>query len=176
MEQLCLFEEEEWRDVQGYEGLYQVSNLGNVKSLDRKTTWNEENILTPWVQNGYPFVRLCKDGKTKTFSIHRLVAIAFIPNPLKLPMVNHKDETRNNNHVENLEWCDAQYNNTYGTARQRSAEKQSIAIEQLTTDGLLVKRWKSIMDAGRSGFSIGHICHCCQGKRHSHKGYVWRYA
>lgn len=121
--------EEVWKDIAEYEGLYQVSNMGRVKSLSRMK-WSglnggcyvntKEKILQGSVNDkGYKIVTLC--GKQKY--IHRLVAIAFIPNPDRLPMINHKDEVKTNNKVENLEWCDSRYNINYGTRTGRMAEK-----------------------------------------------------
>lgn len=107
-------ENEIWKPVVGYEGLYEVSNTGNVKSLGNKV-WKNARILKPQVRgkSGYLFVRLSKDGQAKGINIHRLVAETFIPNPLNLPIVNHKDENRTNNHVDNLEWCTVSYNSKY---------------------------------------------------------------
>lgn len=110
---------ETFLSVPGYEGLYEVSNLGNVKSLRRG------RLLKPGKAHGYLKVSLRKDNKTQYFAVHRLVAIVFIPNPENLPYVNHKDESRDNNCVENLEWCTAQYNNTYGTCIKRRVEKRT---------------------------------------------------
>lgn len=108
---------EEWRAVPGYEGLYEVSNTGNVKSLIKN------NIIKSFInKKGYRLVSLSKNGIIKKFSVHRLAAQAFIPNPDNLPMVNHKDEDKTNNSVDNLEWCDAKYNNNYGTANIRRSE------------------------------------------------------
>lgn len=110
---------ETFLSVPGYEGLYEVSNLGNVKSLRRG------KLMKPGKSHGYLRVSLRKDNKTQYFSVHRLVAIVFIPNPENLPYINHKDESRDNNCVENLEWCTAQYNNTYGTSIKRRVEKRT---------------------------------------------------
>lgn len=111
---------ETFLSIPGYEGLYEVSNLGNVKSLRRGI------ILKPGKRNGgYKIVNLRKDNKDHWLAVHRLVAIAFIPNPLNLPFVNHKDENPCNNCVENLEWCTSQYNNTYGTNIKRRVEKRT---------------------------------------------------
>ena len=119
--------EEEWKDIKGYEGQYQVSNLGRVKSLDRMLTYKTKygvyqhmqygKVLTPCFDTrGYPYVRLFDlNGKTKSVTIHRLVGLAFIPNPDNLPCLNHKDEIKTNNSVDNLEWCTHLYNNLYGT-------------------------------------------------------------
>lgn len=108
-----------FKAIEGYEGLYEVSNLGNVKSLRRGI------ILKPGKARGYLKVNLRKDNKSQYFAVHRLVAMVFIPNPENLPYVNHKDENPSNNCVENLEWCSAQYNNTYGTAIKRRVETRT---------------------------------------------------
>ena len=175
MEQLYLFDDEEWRDVKGYEGLYQVSNWGRVKSFCKQKVLNL--FCRDNKQNGgYLAVNLYKNGTIKMHSIHRLVASAFIPNSKGFSQVNHKDENKQNNDVNNLEWCDVKYNINYGTRTKRMAENLSVAIEQVAFDGTIVKKWNSLHEAGRNGFSIGHICQCCKGKRHYHKGYIWRYA
>ena len=118
-----------WKDIVGYEGLYQVSNLGNVKRLKSykgrgKGYIVEEHLIQPSINSrGYQTVDLCKNGKTKTFSMHRLVAIAFLDNSDNLPEVNHKDEDKTNNCVDNLEWCDRVYNNNYGTRNKKCSDK-----------------------------------------------------
>lgn len=118
-----------WKDIVGYEGLYQVSNLGNVKRLKGykgrgKGYIVEEHLIQPSINSrGYQNVVLCKNGKTKTFTMHRLVAIAFLDNPDNLPQVNHKDENKTNNCVDNLEWCDSVYNNNYGTRNKKCSDK-----------------------------------------------------
>ena len=112
-------EKEIWKDIDGYEGLYQVSNLGRVKSLHH----NKEKILKgSYNSKGYYFVKLCKNGISKSIFVHRLVAQEFIPNPDNLPIVNHKDENPRNNNVDNLEWCTQKYNANYGTVRERQAQ------------------------------------------------------
>ena len=118
-----MIEKEEWRPVVGYEGLYEVSNTGQVRSLDKFDSlgvfW-EGKLLSKLKVRGYFMVKLRKDGIQKMCSVHRLVAQAFIPNPLDLPQVNHRDENKLNNRVDNLEWCTAKYNMNYGTARERT--------------------------------------------------------
>lgn len=120
-----------WKDVVGYEGYYQVSNLGRIKSLDRKRFNGKvmafrkgEIKIHTVLRNGYCSVRLSKDGIVKNMLVHRLVAIAFLENPHNLPQVNHKDEDKQNNRVDNLEWCTRLYNNNYGTTKERSAKKK----------------------------------------------------
>ena len=117
--------EEQWMPVKGYEGLYEVSNTGKVRSLKnsrhnvRKEPLLKKQRLGSW---GYPVVALCKEGKSIEVLVHRIVAEAFIPNPNGYEVVNHKDEVKTNNLVENLEWCTQKYNNNYGTAKQRGVE------------------------------------------------------
>ena len=113
---------EEWRSIPGYEGLYEVSSYGRVKSLERYKSNNggiqliKERILKPNnTKKGYLTVQI----RNKKFKVHRLVALTFIPNPENLPQVNHKDEDKTNNNVDNLEWCDAKYNSNYGTSIER---------------------------------------------------------
>lgn len=120
--------EEIWRPVEGYEGLYEVSSYGRVKSLDRydrRKCFRKGRIL---IQNndgrGYMSVQLCVNGKIKKYLVHRLVSQAFIPNPDVLPEVNHKDENPENNSVTNLEWCDRKYNVNYGTRKDKVRESQ----------------------------------------------------
>lgn len=114
---------ERFKNIEGYEGLYQVSNLGNVKSLN----YGKERILKP-IKNGkgYLQVILCKNGKHKMYQVHRLVATVFLPNPNNLPCVNHKDENSLNNCLYNLEWCTYSYNNSYGTKNQRTISTRRI--------------------------------------------------
>ena len=171
-----------WKPIKGYEGLYEVSNLGRIKSLKRLVKkWDgyrivSEKILTPRVNNrGYLRINLCKDGITKTFSPHRLVAEAFIPNPDNLPCVNHKDENPLNNVVSNLEWCTYSYNNSYGNRNNRIALSKSKPVLQYTLDGEFVREWASTMECGRNGFNQGSVSACCRGERNKHKNYIWKY-
>ena len=114
---------EHWKAIVGYEGIYEVSDTGLVRSLNWERT-KQVRVLRPGkLERGYLFVPLSKDGHVKNFLVHRLVAQAFIPNPQCLPQVNHKDEDKENNSVSNLEWCTARYNINYGTCQQRMAEK-----------------------------------------------------
>lgn len=133
-------EREEWRDVVGYEGLYQVSSFGRVKSLERDLTypdgtihhWKEKILTNRTDKNGYKYVGLCRNGESTNFKVHRLVAVAFIPNPANLPFVNHRNENPTSNYPDNLEWCTHQYNVNYGTCRARSvaAHKKNYTKER----------------------------------------------
>ena len=116
--------EEIWKDIAGYEGLYQVSNEGNVRTIKRQGTKGgllKIRVSYKYAVN-YCYVGLCKNGRRKSFWIHRLVAQAFIPNPDVLPQVNHKDQNPSNNMVNNLEWCTLKYNMNYGTIRERQKD------------------------------------------------------
>lgn len=169
--------DEIWKDIEDFEGIYQISSFGRVKSFKKC----KERILKPGVAGGgYLFVHLCKDGKIKEMKIHRLVAKAFIPNPDKLPCVNHLDENKQNNFVSNLEWCDVKYNVNYGTRNKRTSDKLtngplSKQVGQYSLDGKLIRIWPSMIEAHRNGFNVGHICSCCKGKRKSHGGFIWQY-
>lgn len=178
---------EEWRDIAGYEGLYQVSNLGRVRSLDRKVQ-NRNGLavkkgkLLKSVGKQYKKVGLWKDNKGTDVLVHRLVAMAFIPNPLNLPEVNHKDENKHNNAALNLEWCDRLYNARHGTAIQRRADKMrgkpigEQAVNQYTVDGQFVQRHESATKAAASvnGDNSG-ICKCANGKYKTAYGFVWKW-
>lgn len=119
---------EEWKTIPGYEGLYEVSSYGRVRSVDRYVKYlngmihlHKGKVLSPGIRSdGYLQVSLCCNGKYKTISVHRLIAQTFLPNPDNLPMINHKDEDKTNNNVDNLEWCTAKYNSNYGTSIERA--------------------------------------------------------
>ena len=160
--------EEIWKDKKDYEGHYQVSNCGRVKSIK----FGKERILKPVPNSfGYLFVNLCKDGKVKAFTVHRLVAEAFIDNPNNYKEVNHKDENKTNNIVTNLEWCDRKYNCNYGTR----TEKCSKPVLQYTLDGEFVREWESTAECGRNGFNQGAVNACCLGKLKKYKNFMWKY-
>ena len=163
--------DEIWKDKKDYEGHYQVSNCGRIKSLNYINS-GKERILKPLTNSsGYLFVKLCKDGITKTYYVHRLVAEAFIPNPNNYKEVNHKDECKTNNVVTNLEWCDSKYNNNYGTRTEKCSKK----VYQYTLDEQFIKEWPSTMECGRNGFNQGSVVACCQGKLKKYKGFIWSY-
>lgn len=177
---------EQWRAVVGYEGLYEVSSTGRVRRLAGISEGKHKypvkaRELKQSRRNGYPFLALCKAGKPKREYVHRLVAEAFIPNPDNLPCVNHKDETRTNNNVENLEWCTKKYNVNYGTRAQRFSEimrNKSCGVQMFSRDGELITVFRSVMDAHEAtGISISNIAECASGTgRHkSAGGYIWKY-
>ena len=168
---------EKWKDIEGYEGLYQVSNMGRVKSLNYNRTGEEKILKSRKDRGGYLRVSLSKEGKVKTFKVHRLVAQAFIPNPNNLPQVNHKDEDKQNNCVENLEWCNRSYNCNYGSRNERMAKSKSIPILQFSKTGEFIRKWDSAMQVERElGFNHGSISKCLKGKKYKLVGgYKWRY-
>lgn len=173
--------EEIWKDIKGYEGLYQVSNLGNIKSLNYNKT-GKEKILKPTKQScNYLRITLSKNGKGKIFLIHRLVAETFLPNPYNLPQVNHKDENTENNCVENLEFCDRKYNINWGTGVKRSAKnrtngKCSKAVLQYDLVENFIKEFPSLKEVQRQlGYHTGSISNCCNGKTNTAYGYKWQY-
>lgn len=168
--------EEVWKDIKGYEGVYQISNFGRLKKYYKYT--KQEKIIKPMVcTNEYLVACLYKNAKQKKILIHRLVAESFIPNPDNLPCVNHKDETKTNNNVDNLEWCTYKYNANYGTVKERQRNTKCIAVSQYTINGEFIKTWRSGMEAERN-LSILSECigRCCKGKQQTAGGFVWKYA
>ena len=157
--------------IKDYEN-YEVTCSGEV--INTKTG----RVLNPSkFKNGYLCVSLYKNRKKKTFHVHRLVAEAFIPNPDNLPQVNHRDEDKTNNNVENLEWCTDKYNNSYGTRNERIGKTKSKTVLQLRKDGSLIRIWSSTMEVERQlHYSPGNISACCRGKRHTAYGFKWCYA
>lgn len=181
---------EEWRDIIGYEGKYQVSNLGRARSLDRwaRVCGNGRRLVKGRIMsigkypNGYSTINFT-DGKGKVVSklVHRLVAQAFLPNPDNLPEVNHKDEDITNNRVDNLEWCTSKYNANYGTRNQRCYEsnrKHFKTVYQIDKDcGMIIRWWDSIRNAARSlGICEEQITRVCKGRNITAGGFIWRYA
>ena|SRR5699024_1779494 len=188
-------EKEVWKDVVGYEGYYQVSNFGRVKRVGRSITgkngvtryWKGRILTQTTNPDGYPMCILSKNGKTNLFGVHRLVAIAFIANPDELPVTNHIDEDKKNNHIDNLEWCTVAYNNTHGNRIKDMKKSKGFierhkrsrkTVEKLTLNGELVERFSSLKDAYKSSpeYSKSGISHCCTGRLKTYKGYIWKYA
>jgi hypothetical protein len=181
-------ENEIWKDIEGYEGIYQVSNLGRVRSLDYTVTKKDGTVQTykgkvfsmTLNTTGYPYVSFrMGSSKRKSLTVHRLVAQAFIPNPNNLPEVNHRNEDKTDNRVENIEWCDRKYNMQYGTRNDRQKEKiERHSVDQLDKYGNLLNTYPSIKEAARI-VGIRHpecITKCCTGDRMTAGGYRWRYS
>lgn len=186
----------EWKWVSGYEGLYEVSNSGVARSVGRMVkrrggkyhTVNGAKLSPFTLPAGYKYIKLCKGGTTKGFSIHRLVAMAFIPNPDNKPQVNHINGKRDDNRIENLEWVTVSENHLHayrelGRSPSRpmlgklgSKNHGSKEVIQSSTDGCEIARFGSIREAGRSGFNSVGVSHCCTGRQKTHAGFVWNYA
>ena len=181
--------EEIWKDIEGYEGLYQVSSLGRVRSLGRdivrRTRYGtmapyhiSGRVLKPLHSQGdYCYVHLFdKDGASINHKVHRLVAKAFVPNPDNLNEVNHVDEDKDNNRADNLEWCKHVDNCNHGTRNERSAVKRGIQVEQLTLDGHHVAFYQSACEASRQTcIARKGINDCCRRHIKTAGGYLWRY-
>lgn len=179
---------EEWRDIKGYEGIYQVSNLGRVRSLDRFVRTHERFGGTRLVKGkikslpllvGYPTVNLDKDYKHKVEYVHRLVAEAFIPNPENKPEVNHKDANKTNNNAENLEWVthleNVQHSERLGLRTPNTkASNKAHERKVIRSDGIV---FDSIKEAAKSINQKGHanIVAVCNGRRNTAGGYGWKY-
>ena len=179
-----------YKDIKGYEGLYQISNYGNVMSLPRLKK-GRGGSLYPIAQKimsknlnkcGYYCVSLLKNHVLKTYTVHRLVAQAFIPNPETLPIVNHKNEIKTDNRVENLEWCTVKYNTHYSRGWEKSLPKAyevtSKPVLQFTKSGQFVAEYKSTSEAGRqTGIHHNQISRCCLGRKgfKSAGNYIWKY-
>lgn len=173
---------ETWKAIAGYEGLYQVSNLGRVKSLNYNHTGTERILMSRKNRGGYLYVNLHKDGQRKTITVHRLVATAFISNPNNLETINHKDEVKTNNTVSNLEWMSIKDNINYGTGHMRGSkaqvndQKKSKQVQQFYKNGNLIATFHSTHEAERiTGISSGSIRKCCLGQHKSAGGFIWRY-
>lgn len=181
-------ENEIWKPVVGFEEKYEVSNIGRVKSLNYRRS-GEECLMSPSYYNGYASINLMKDGKYKAFKIHRLVYEAFIGHLPKCNLagkgndrleINHKDENRANNCVENLELISHKENNNYGSHSRKIASATAKTVYQYTKDMTLVRIWESTKECGRNGFSNGNVNLCCNKKYHRegnnfYRGFFWSY-
>ena len=169
---------EVWKNIKDYEGYYQVSNLGRVRSIDREIINQgalqpvKGRILKAGVRNKYKSVILCMNGEVKNHSVHRLVAEAFVDNDDDFPVVNHIDENKLNNNSNNLEWCTQEQNLKKSSTNKSKGRK----VGQYTLKGDLVKIWKNAHYTGQnSEFDGSLIRKCCTGRRNKHKGYLWKY-
>lgn len=162
-----------WKDIEGYEGYYQVSNQGRVRSVDRyvnskhgKRLSKGQIIRSSPNVDGYLCLTLSKDNHQSFVRVNRLVAEAFIDNPDGLPVINHIDRNKMNNNVDNLEWCTVEYNTRYSSAK---------AIVQYDKNGNFIREWDAISNAHRVlGINLSNIAQCCRGLRASAGGYIWR--
>lgn len=172
---------ETWRPIPGYEGYYEVSNYGRVRSLTRRIIDKTNRAHTfygkiladisdgsKW---GYRHITLMKENKYKTIRVHRLVALAFIPNPLGLPIINHKDCDPRNNRADNLEWCTNEYNCNYTPSRI----KRGHPVVQMNAEGIEISRYPTIADAGKAvGRYHSAICYAIKNNGFC-AGYKWNY-
>lgn len=163
-----------WKDIKGYEGLYQVSNYGNVKSLR-----SGKNLSLAYDSKKYLTAHLCVNGKGKRIRVHRLVALSFVPNLSGFSQVNHIDENKENNNYKNLEWCNNKYNSNHGTRNKRisnSRKQQCKKIYQFSLNGDFIKEWENIYEI-ISALKIqkSSIYRCCEGIYKQAGGYVWKY-
>lgn len=173
-----------WKPIKGYEGLYEISSFGQIKRLEaeifgnwgQKKIWKEKILKKSHDKDGYETICLCKDGKRKTYKVHRLVANAFIKNPFNFYQINHKDENKTNNNVGNLEWCDNKYNANFGTRNYRISNKKSKSILQFDLNNNLIKKWNNAKEiCNELKFNYWYILSACRGKYKSAYNYIWTY-
>lgn len=166
--------EEIWKDIDP-EGIYKISNFGRVKTTIRKGCSVEYRKPT-MDKKGYLGVDLRYGGKRHCCKIHRLVALAFIPNPNNYPEINHKDEDKTNNRVDNLEWCDHWYNVHYGTGAERGIDALRRDVNQYDKQGNFIKRWHGVKTACAAlGLDSGCVVRCCDGSSRTYGGFIWLY-
>jgi len=194
----CIFDymEEIWKEIPGYDGRYSASSEGRIRSNDWVIAWRgttklvKGRILKPARdQKGYLYVGLTNsDGIMKCIKVHRLVALTFIPNPDKLPEINHKNEDKTNNSIWvnpdgtvdpercNLEWCTSGYNHNYGSRNERARNNVKRPVLQYSIDGEFIREWDSAKDAGIALGGAGNaaIINCCSGRIKTAYGYVWK--
>ena len=190
-------QQEIWKDIEGYEGLYQVSNLGRVRSVDRIILRSStpqfskgKNISQQPLNSGYMVVSLWNKKKRKAFTVHRLVANAFLPLQQGKDEVDHINGIRTDNRVNNLRWCNRKENVNFPIARSKylssnkeriehirmAKAKHSLKLVQLTLDGTIIKEWNSVKQASKSlGIQENNVYAVCIGKRKSTGGYKWKY-
>ena len=179
---------EEWRPIAGYEGIYEVSNMGRIKSLDRVISQTNRygtqtdhvykgKILKESVgNNGYLHIDLHKDGKTKRVLIHRLVASHFLEKQDGADVINHLDCNKENNSVPNLEWCTQSHNIKYAYEQGTKTPPHMQKVAQYGENGSLIRIWDSIAEASRElGLKASNIGKVCRGQRHQTGGYKWQY-
>lgn len=170
--------EEKWKDIEGYEGLYQISSMGNIRSF-YPHNFRKGDRLRTFENGGYRRAALYKDGKLCKILVHRLVAKAFIPNPDNKPYINHKDGNRSNNNIENLEWVTSRENVLDGVRRgtittENALKKLMKPVKQFTLDGQYIRSYGSMAEAKRitGATNISLVCH---GHRHESGGFKWEY-
>lgn len=145
------------------------SNNNNYRIVKEKFLKKYED------KDGYIKVSLNKNAKSKAYAVHRLIAGAFIPNPNNYPCINHKDENKQNNKLENLEWCTVKYNNSYGTRLQKIKQKNQIPIEQYDLNGNLIKKWNSAKEVYNTlGYDFSRIRKCCNNKSYKAYNCIWK--
>lgn len=173
-----------WKDIQGFEGLYKISNKGRVFSSGTSRrengtgNYNREGKLLKQFENnkGYMLVHLYKFGKDYQKLVHRLVAEAFVENKNNYKVVNHKDENAKNNNADNLEWCTQKYNMNYGKVPQKIGVANSKSVVQKDKNGTVIKVYPSALEAQRQlGIRNSNINECCQKKRKTAGGYIWEF-
>ena len=172
-----------WKDIEGYKGHYQISNYGNVRSLKKDAFLMKGGYL-----KGYKIISLWKNGTGKMFRVHRLVALAFIPNPENKPCIDHIDGDRANNHADNLRWVTYLENNNNPITKKRLSENNAKNMQgkegalhpnskpvKMIKNGVCLKIYQSIHLAKKDGFNDTLIIRCCKGRMKKHKGYNWEY-
>lgn len=160
-----------WKDI--FDGKYQISNLGNIRSLNYHREKRIRELSKLKMPNGYETVKICINGKVKRYSLHRLVAEAFIPNSENKKQVNHINGIKNDNRVENLEWCTQSENQLHAV---RNGLQRTKPILQYDLQGNFIKEWESSSEAGRYvKRAPTNITACCNNRMKTARGYIWKY-